>query len=82
MANTMFNRFAEYPTTHVTITPSDANDLVRPMIIHCGGAGNIVVQDKNGTQITYALAAGDKVPVLCHRVLATGTTVTPVIGLY
>ena len=80
--NSMFNRFAEFPQTHVTITPSDANDLNRAMIIYCGSAGDIAVHDKNGTAVTYTVAQGDILPLLVLRVLSTGTTVTQVIGIY
>lgn len=78
----MFNRFAEFPQTHFTITPSDGTDLSRPMIIYCGSAGNIVVHDSNGTAVTYTVLAGDILPVLVKRVLSTNTTVTQVVGLY
>lgn len=79
-----FNRFAEFPTNQVTITPSDANDLTRAggMIIECGSDGDIVVQDMHGNQITRTVTAGTILPVLVSRVLSTGTTVDPVIGLY
>jgi hypothetical protein len=78
----MFNRFSEYPQNHVTITPSDANNLDRLMMIYCGSTGNIVVQDANGTQITYVAAVGLILPILVKKVMATNTTVTQVIGLY
>lgn len=76
----VFNRFEEFPQNHKTITPADA-DLDRAYIIYCGSAGNMVVRDRNGTAITYAVQAGDILPVLVTRV-AAATTVTQVIGLY
>lgn len=78
----LYNRFEEFPRNHVTITPSDANDLVREMLIYAGGAGTLAVHDQYGRAITYTLAAGDILPVIAKRVLVAGTTVTPVIGLY
>lgn len=78
----MYNRFEEFPRHHVVITPSDANDLTREMLIYAGGAGTITVHDSNGTPATYNLTAGDIVPIVAKRVLSTGTTATPVIGLY
>lgn len=78
----LYNRFEEFPRHHVTITPSDANDLVREMLICAGGAGTLAVHDSNGTAVTYTVVAGDILPIIAKRVLVTGTTATPVIGLY
>lgn len=78
--NSNYNRFAEFPRTHETITPS-ANLLAKgPAMIYAGTSGNLVVEDTNGTQITYAVQAGDILPVLVRKVLAA-TTVTQVIAL-
>lgn len=76
-----YNRGDNFPSRHVTITPSDAADLVEPMLIYCGSDGNIAVEDKYGTAVTYAVTAGTVLPVLVAKVLSTGTTVTQVIGL-
>jgi hypothetical protein len=78
----MFNRYAEFPQTHFTITPSNDNDLKFPMIIYCGSSGTIAIHDKNGTAVTYTVIAGDILPVLAARVLSTGTNVSQVIGLF
>lgn len=78
--NHLFNRFAEFPQRHVTITPADA-DLPRPMIIYCGSAGTIVARDRSGAVVTYTVTAGEIIPVLVTRV-AAASTVTQVIGLY
>lgn len=78
----LYNRFEEFPRNHMTITPSDANDLVREMLIYAGGPGTLAAHDQNGTAITYTLVAGDILPIVAKRVLATGTTVATVIGLY
>lgn len=79
--NSNFNRFAEFPRNHVAITPSDSADLPREMLIYCTVAGNVVVRDSNGTNMTYTVVAGDILPIIVKRVLATNTTAT-VIGLY
>lgn len=78
--NPNFNRYAEFPRTHEVITPADS-DLVRgPAVIYAGTSGNLVVRDTLGTEITYAVVAGDILPVLVTRV-AAATTVTQVIAL-
>lgn len=80
----LFNRYRNFPQNQVTITPSDTVDITRAdgMMIEAGSDGTIVVQDKHGNQISRTVKAGQVLPVLVKRVLATGTTVNPVIGLY
>lgn len=80
--NSMFNRYAEFPAHQVTLTPADGSDLTREMIIYCGTAGTIKVEDKFGVAVTYTVTAGEILPLLVQRVWSTGTTVTQVIGLY
>lgn len=77
-----FDKNLQFPSRHRTITPSDANKLVQEMIIRCGGAGDIRIEDKDGVAITYTVTAGEIVPVLACKVLATGTTVTKITGHY
>lgn len=76
--NSFFNRFAEFPKTHQVITPADAD--IEPAIIYAGSSGNLVVRDAKGTEISYAVLAGDILPVIVYRV-AAATTVTQVIAL-
>lgn len=78
----MFNRDEEYASGHKIITPSDTAVLDREYIIYAGTGGNLVIEDEHGVSITYAVTAGQILPVLARRVKATGTTVTQVIGLY
>lgn len=81
--SSVFNRFAEFPQNQVTITPSDTDDIPRGVVlIECGSDGDIVTQDQHGNQVTRTVLAGYIIPVLITRVLSTGTTVNPVIGLY
>jgi hypothetical protein len=62
---------------HYAITPSDTIDLADvPRAIYCNVAGNAVIRDKYGTDVTYALNAGQVLPFRGVRVLATGTTAT------
>lgn len=82
-SSVMFNRFQEFPQNHFAITPSNTVDLPhKGCVVYAGSAGNIACHDMKGTAVTYTLAAGQMVPVLVSRVLATGTTASPVIGLY
>lgn len=80
----MFNRYRNFPQNQVTLTPSDTVDIPNAdgMMIEAGSDGTIVTQDKHGRQISRTVKAGAILPVLVKRVLATGTTVSPVIGLY
>lgn len=77
----MFNRYEEFPQQHRTITPSDAANLARPMVIYCGSDGAISITDAAGVTVVYTLTAGQIAPVLAVKVNATGTTSTQVIGL-
>lgn len=83
MSTHAFNRFSEFPQNQVAITPSDTDDIPRGIVlIECGSDGVIVTQDTHGNQVSRTVKAGYVIPVLIARVLATNTTVSPVIGLY
>lgn len=61
------------------ITPDDDADLPRrPRALVCTADGNVAIRDADGTDITYAMTAGDILPFRAVRVLATGTTATVV----
>ena len=65
---------------HYAITPSDSEDLGRrPRALFIATAGDVVVRDEEGVDVTYSLSAGDVFLFRPVRVLATGTTAT-VIG--
>lgn len=65
---------------HFAITPSDTIDIVpRPRAIYCQTTGNLRLRDGSGTELTYAVTAGQTIPFRAARVMLTGTTVT-VIG--
>lgn len=77
----MYNPNA-YPENHIIITKSDTIPLIRNMQVYCNATGNIAVKDVDGTSVTYALTAGQFVPVLCSMVLSTNTTSTSIIGVF
>ncbi len=61
-------------TRHFLIVPNDNADLaVMPRAIYCQTAGDIVIQDIHGTELTYSLAAGDQLSFRGVRVMSTGT---------
>lgn len=62
---------------HAQIVPSDAADLgERPLAIYCQASGTIVIRDEAGTDLPYAMTAGQVLPFRGVRVLATGTSGT------
>jgi len=80
-----------FPIRAIVVTPSDADNLEdyastdQPMQIQAVGAGDVAVLplgNPEGQTLIFALAAGEFVPVRCIRVLATGTTATPIRGYW
>jgi hypothetical protein len=62
---------------HLAITPSDTAMIVpRPRALWCQTAGNLAIEDQNGTVLNYSVSAGQILPLRAVRVLATGTTAT------
>jgi hypothetical protein len=73
---------------HFPITPDDDTDIqhegrvIIPRAIRVGGAGNVVIRDGAGTDVTYTCVAGEVLTFRPVRVLATGTTATNIVGWY
>lgn len=68
-----------------TITPHDTNRIStgKPVAIMCGAtAGNVVIVDGDGNVATVPIEAGEIKQVQPLIVKATGTTATPIYGLY
>jgi hypothetical protein len=66
------------------VTPSDSVDLARYGCLKVGGAGTIAMiaaDDPDGAPQNWSAAAGEIVPVIVRRVLATGTTATGLLVL-
>lgn len=74
------NRSLNGPATrHYAITPNDGADLpVRPRALFVTVAGNVVIRDEEGVDVTYPVSVGDVLTFRAVRVLATGTTATVV----
>lgn len=64
-----------------TITPNDSTSTEGIRSLYIQASGNVALEDKQGTQVTFAVTVGQVLPVQPSKVLATGTTAT-VIGLY
>lgn len=77
-----WNRHAEFPRNHETITKSDTVNLSRPMLVMAGSDGTVSLVDHKDTVIVYTVTAGTILPILAKRVNSTNTTVTSLIGLY
>jgi hypothetical protein len=76
-----FQGFTDTPSSpvkkHFAIVPSDSQDLAdMPKAIYCQAAGNIVIRDSAGTDLTYAMTVGQILLMRPTRVLQTGTTGT------
>jgi hypothetical protein len=59
------------------VTPSDAADLPRYGCLKVGSAGSVAMiaaDDPDGGVQSWAAQAGEVIPVVVRRVLATGTT--------
>jgi hypothetical protein len=74
---------------HAAITPSDTTILTKDGTAGTGllyhalyitGAGNIAIEDKYGTVITYAVPANFIMPFRPYRVRSTNTTATGIVG--
>lgn len=65
-----------FPKRHMAVTPDDDTDLPgrEPWVIYVLTDGNVEVNDCFGATVTYALTAGDIVPVLVKRVLEDTTS--------
>lgn len=70
---------SDVASRHFAITPSDDDDLaIRPRGLYCTVAGNAVIRDELGVDITYPLTVGQILPFRGVRILATNTTATVV----
>ena len=69
----------------VEVTPDDGDDLDDGpcRALYVGSAGNLVIHDFAGNQVTFAaVPAGTLLPVRARRVMATGTTADDIVAVY
>ncbi len=60
---------------HAAIVPSDSAPVSpRPRALWCQAGGDVAIEDRDGTILTYTLAAGQVLPFRAAKVRATGTT--------
>lgn len=64
---------------HIAITPSDST-VIEVDALFVGGAGTVVAQDRDGTQVTYTVPAGGYVWTIVTKVMAASTA-TGIVGL-
>lgn len=65
-----------------SVTPSDATDTSEFRALWVGGAGNVAIEGRNGTQVILsAVPAGTLLPIQPAKVLESLTTATLIIGL-
>lgn len=63
------------------ITPSDTTALENIRALVIGGAGNLVLTNSNGDDVTFAVVAGQTLLVSPAKVKAA-TTATTIVALY
>jgi hypothetical protein len=64
------------------ITTSDTVDIPdRHVAMYVGGAGNLQVVNGAGVVTTFAVIAGQVLPIRARRINATSTTATGLVGL-
>lgn len=78
----VWNKTAEFPRNHQTITPHNTTLLPQEMVIVAGSDGDVSITNFANVTIVYTLLAGQAAPVRAIRVNATGTTASPVIGVW
>lgn len=68
---------------HAAVTKSDATVYTPPFdALYVGGAGDVAVKDRDGTNATYTVPAGGYILCQASQVMSTGTTATGIVGLY
>lgn len=74
----------EGPIQHATsVVASDTTDLPHvTRALYLGGAGDVAVQMKDGTVVTFIGMGAGWHPVRVARVLATGTTASDILGCW
>lgn len=82
MANQDMQQRVTYTSAFV-VTPSDATVLAPTWGgLFVGGAGAVAVTTLDGEVVTFTgVLAGSVLPMVCTKVMATGTTATNIRGM-
>lgn len=74
----------QFPHAAKAITPSDDDIFERPVTIHVGVGGTVVILPANGGDAVPfdGMAAGSVVPCMAIGVLFTGTSATNLVAVY
>lgn len=59
---------------HTAITPGTSAVSPKPRALFCVVSGNVVIEDRAGTQLVYPVTAGQVYAFRATKVLATGTS--------
>lgn len=67
-----------------SITPNDNADLATQCrAIYVGAVGNVAVIMAGGESVTFnSVPAGTILPIVCNRVMSTGTTATQLVAIW
>lgn len=77
--------FRTMPEYAVAVTPSDTKHLDQPSTIYIGtsSSADIAVVTVGGSTVTFSnVIQGSILPVVCKKVLFTGTTATDLVACY
>lgn len=80
-----YSPFANVPAhNHADVTPHNDNDL--PELsrgLFVGGVGTVACHDSDGNTATYTITnVPFIIPLLCRRVLVTGTSATLIVRMW
>lgn len=78
----VWNKTAEFPRNQAVLTPDDEELLPQEMVIVAGSDGDVSITNYAGTTVVWSVLAGQAVPCRALRVNATGTTASPIIGVW
>lgn len=66
----------------VAVTPHDTSEIPQTRYLYVGGSGDLVCQNRAGTNITFTALPIGWHPIRTKLVRATGTTATDIVALY
>lgn len=71
-----------FPLSAEALTPSDTTEYPQGLTVWANAAGDVAIEPlMSAVPVTFTVQAGQCVPCLVRRVLATGTTASGLVGL-